>query len=259
MPDPTQESHDTVVVRRMTPAPREAVFAAWIDPESIKHWMCPGDITKAEAQLDPRVGGSFRIVMKGKNQDYEHTGEYQVVQPPSKLVFTWISKGTDHQPTLVTVELLERGQQSELVLTHQRLPRAEAVNQHKGGWSQITDRLAEYFEKGAERRTSYDGGRTVIRKIAQYEVRRNKLERVNQAIIEFVDAVAQNEPHTLYEAYQKDDEVSFIHFMAFPDQDAQKRHQTAPYTIKFVEALHPNCEESSTFIDLRVVRSSQES
>jgi uncharacterized protein YndB with AHSA1/START domain len=138
---------DRLVVRKVIPASREDVFAAWVDPESIRHWMCPGDATTAEAQVDPRVGGAFRIVMKAPTRDYEHTGEYLVVDPPSKLAFTWISEGTDYQPTLVTVELFGRGDQCELVLTHERLPNPDAVRRHKGGWSQIVERLAAHFPR----------------------------------------------------------------------------------------------------------------
>ncbi len=137
-----EEHPDRLVVRKVIPAPREVVFAAWTDPESIKHWMCPGDIVAAEARLDPRVGGSYRIVMKGPIRDYEHTGEYLAVEPPSKLVFTWVSNGTANQPTLVTVELFERGEGCELVLTHERFLTADAVRHHQGGWAQIVDRLA---------------------------------------------------------------------------------------------------------------------
>ncbi len=151
MPEPAKERTDTLVVRRILPASREKVFAAWTNPESMKRWMCPCNVESTEAQLDLRVGGSFRIVMKGKDQDYEHTGEYEVVQPPSKLVFTWISKGTDYQPTRVTVELLERGSQCELVLTHERFPSPEAVESHKRGWGEIADLLAEYLARGAGR------------------------------------------------------------------------------------------------------------
>jgi uncharacterized protein YndB with AHSA1/START domain len=70
------ERPDTLVVRKTIPASREEVFAAWIDPDSLRHWMCPGDILTAEAELDPRVGGAYRIVMKGRTGDYDHTGEY---------------------------------------------------------------------------------------------------------------------------------------------------------------------------------------
>ena len=148
MAAPQEQREDTLVIRRILPAPREEVFAAWTDPVGMGKWMCPGDTTRSEVELDVRVGGKFRILMKGPKQDYDHTGEYQVVEPPSKLVFTWISAGTDHQTTLVTIELLERGKKEcELVLTHERL-RPEAVERHRGGWGQIADRLAEFLRAG---------------------------------------------------------------------------------------------------------------
>lgn len=147
MPEPSPEREDMLVIRKTIPVPREKVFAAWLDPQGMKYWMCPAHILSTEAQLDPRVGGSFRIVMKGKDRDYEHTGEYRVIEPPSKIVFTWVSDGTDHKPTLVTVELFERGQHCELVLTHERFPRPDKVQAHKLGWSEIVDLLADYLQK----------------------------------------------------------------------------------------------------------------
>ena len=142
-----EETADKLVLRKLIPASREEVFAAWSDPAGMQQWMCPGDTKTADAQIDFRVGGSFRIVMKGGREDTEHTGEYQAIDPPSKLSFTWISKNTDFKATLVTIELAQRGDQTELTLTHERFPSAERVRQHKGGWSQIADRLAQYFEQ----------------------------------------------------------------------------------------------------------------
>ncbi len=136
-----EERSDRLVVRRLIRASRDVVFAAWTDAESMRHWMCPDNIVAADAQLDPRPGGSYRIVMKGPDREYEHTGEYLAVEPPSKLVFTWISNSTGNQPTLVTVELFERGDDCELVLTHERFASAEAARHHRGGWGQIIDRL----------------------------------------------------------------------------------------------------------------------
>jgi uncharacterized protein YndB with AHSA1/START domain len=141
---PTLEDNK-LTIRRVIDAPREEVFAAWLDPESIRQWMCPGDVTSTEAQLDPRVGGRFRILMHAPQGDYDHTGEYTIIDRPSKLVFTWISKGTDHQSTLVTVELFDRGGRTELVLTHNRFPRKEAVEQHRRGWGSAVDKLAGHL------------------------------------------------------------------------------------------------------------------
>lgn len=140
-----EETDDKLVLRKLIPVSREEVFAAWSDPASIRHWMCPGDTQTTEAQIDFRVGGSFRIVMKGGKDDTEHSGEYQVIEPPSKLSFTWISKNTDFKTTLVTIELLQRGDNTELTLTHERFPSAARVRQHKGGWSRIADLLAEHL------------------------------------------------------------------------------------------------------------------
>ena len=33
-----------LIVRRRMPAPREIVYEAWIDPDGIHEWMCPGDV-----------------------------------------------------------------------------------------------------------------------------------------------------------------------------------------------------------------------
>lgn len=135
-----------LTVRRKMPAPREVVYEAWIDPQGIREWMCPGDSTSAEAMLDVRVGGSYRIVMKGKERDYVHTGVYQIVEPPSKLVFTWTQEGNE-VPTLVTVEFLSHDDESELVLTHERLPGVDARKRYEGGWATIADKFAAYLAR----------------------------------------------------------------------------------------------------------------
>ena len=134
-------SGETLVVRRFIPVPRERVFAAWLDPASLAQWMRPGGATDATAEVDPRVGGKFRIVMLHGREQFEHTGEYLVIQPPARLSFTWISKATDQEPTEVTIEFLERPGGSEVVLTHRRLPPAQ-LESHRGGWTDVLRELA---------------------------------------------------------------------------------------------------------------------
>lgn len=129
-----EERRDRLVVRKVIPAPREEVFAAWIDPESLRDWMCPGDMLTADAQIDARVGGAFRIVMKDATRAVHHTGEYLILEPPSKLVFTWISNSTGNRPTLATVELFEHGDACEVVLTHDRFVDPDEVRRHTRGW-----------------------------------------------------------------------------------------------------------------------------
>jgi uncharacterized protein YndB with AHSA1/START domain len=128
------------------PATREVVFEAWTDPEGLREWMCPGDTVSADAKLDLRVGGSYRIVMKSKTRDHVHTGVYQVVEPPSKLVFTW-TQDENETPTLVTVEFFAHGEESELVLTHERFHDVDVMKRYQGGWGQIAEKFAAYLAK----------------------------------------------------------------------------------------------------------------
>jgi uncharacterized protein YndB with AHSA1/START domain len=137
-----------VVVRRRIAATREELFAEWTDPESMRVWMCPGEVVSAEVRLDPRVGGSFLIIMRSPTQVFEHRGEFTVVDRPSKLAFTWIAVGTDLLPTLVTVEFFEAGEyETELVLTHEKFPRKEVKDRYESGWSQIVTRLEQHLKR----------------------------------------------------------------------------------------------------------------
>src|SRR5690349_23970448 len=100
----TADGRHRIVVRRKMPAPREVVYEAWIDPEGLKEWMCPGDAISAEATLDVRVGGAFRITMRSKERVHEHVGIYRIVERPAKLSFTWSGVDNPNDITLVTVE-----------------------------------------------------------------------------------------------------------------------------------------------------------
>ena len=76
----------------------------------------------------------------------EHTGEYQVIQPPVLLVFTWRSEFTGGQDTLVTVRLTACGpRETEIEVTHELATDAEAPS-HAGGWGQLLVRLDTHLE-----------------------------------------------------------------------------------------------------------------
>lgn len=143
MANPTEDTH-RISIRRKMPAPREVVYGAWIDPQGLREWMCPGDVISAEAVLDVRVGGAYRIVMKSKERDHVHTGVYQVVEPNAKLVFTWTQEDNE-AATLVTVEFLAHGNESELVLTHERFIKPDLAKRYESGWGTIAGKLSSYL------------------------------------------------------------------------------------------------------------------
>jgi uncharacterized protein YndB with AHSA1/START domain len=72
-------------------------------------------------------------------------GVYQQVLPPEKLIFTWRWEKADMDvgETLVTLEFNERGDETEVILTHERLPNEAVVNMHLQGWTSMAERLTE--------------------------------------------------------------------------------------------------------------------
>jgi uncharacterized protein YndB with AHSA1/START domain len=128
-------------------ATRQEIFDAWIEPESFQRWMAPEGVQVTHLAIDVRVGGGYRIDMRSGGGVVVHTGVYQIVEPPAKLVFTWKSKNTEEKETLVTVEFFERcSTQTELVLTHEQLPTAEAIQGHEQGWKSILNKLAVHLK-----------------------------------------------------------------------------------------------------------------
>jgi uncharacterized protein YndB with AHSA1/START domain len=134
-----------IVVRRKMPVPREILYESWTDPEGLRQWMCPGDVVSAEASLDVRVGGSFSITMRSKDQVHQHVGTYQIVDPPARLSFTWSGRENPGEVTLVTVEFLAHGDESELVITHERFTNGDVAKRYETGWSTIADKFAAYL------------------------------------------------------------------------------------------------------------------
>ena len=142
----------TLQIKRTFRASREQVFQAWTNPEALKKWFGPtDDFTTLVAEVDLRVGGRYRIQMKAPNgEDHTVVGTYREIQAPAKLVFTWSweagggcggSEGDGPLETLVTVELNEKGAETEVVLTHERFPNAESRDKHNEGWTGCLSRL----------------------------------------------------------------------------------------------------------------------
>lgn len=134
----------TVQVRRRLKAAAEQIFDLWIKPELMVRWMSPfpGAVV-CTASCDPRPGGAFSLVMRSEDASREVSGTYVQIDRPHKLVFTWVGPLTKNVETLVTVELHPRGDETDLVLTHERLPTPAIYEGHTKGWGMILDHLAE--------------------------------------------------------------------------------------------------------------------
>jgi uncharacterized protein YndB with AHSA1/START domain len=138
-------SETVLVLTRTFAAPREKVFRAWTDPALLKKWWAAGPgFTPTVAEIDLRVGGRYRLGMRAPDADADYVvaGTYREVQRPARLVYTWAWEGAGAPETLVTVEFLDRGAQTEVILTHEQFADASDRDQHASGWSGCLDNLA---------------------------------------------------------------------------------------------------------------------
>ena len=137
-----------VQLRRRVKATAEEIFELWTKPDLMARWMSPfPGAVDCKASCDFRLGGSYSLVMASQGSSREVSGTYVHIDRPRKLVFTWMGPLTNHVTTLVTVELNSRGDETELVLTHERLPTPEMHIGHTKGWGHILDHLADATSK----------------------------------------------------------------------------------------------------------------
>ncbi|MGH7635007.1 MAG: SRPBCC family protein, partial [Gemmatimonadaceae bacterium] len=83
--------------------PRERVFDAWLRPDCMARFLAAGDSHASAVDVDPRVGGAFRIVMGSARGSHDHCGRYLEIDRPARLRFTWASPATNGAETEVTV------------------------------------------------------------------------------------------------------------------------------------------------------------
>jgi uncharacterized protein YndB with AHSA1/START domain len=124
-----------VTVRREIAAPAEDLFDAWLDAQSIGTWLRPSPIRETRAETDPRVGGTFRIVMVDDESSFEHTGTYREIDRPRRLVFTWSSHATGFRDSIVTVTFRPLSSSTVVEIHQVGLPDEEAQASHHAGWS----------------------------------------------------------------------------------------------------------------------------
>ena len=77
----------------------------------------------------------------------DHAASNETVDPPRKLVYTCRWESEPEAPeTLVTVEFLDRGNATELVLTQELFTSEEAKQKHETGWTGCFEKLARLVQ-----------------------------------------------------------------------------------------------------------------
>ena len=139
---------DQLVLRltRTLPAPRSAVWSALSEPERLARWWGPTGFTAPKVDFDPRPGGRYRIAMQPPEGDPFHLhGEFHEVDPPSRLAysFVWEPPDPDDRETLVSLELEDRGERTDVSLEQGEFATPARLELHRDGWTESFEKLEE--------------------------------------------------------------------------------------------------------------------
>jgi uncharacterized protein YndB with AHSA1/START domain len=149
------ETDTELVISRAIRAPRSRVFAAWSDCEHLMRWWGPRssagrDFTTPSCSVEFRVGGSFHICIRSpEGIDYWQRGTYRELVVPERITFTfaWESdQGSSEHEMIVAVRFSEQDDQTLVTFHHAGFLSAKERDEHRGGWRECLDRLADYLE-----------------------------------------------------------------------------------------------------------------
>jgi len=147
-----------VELTRVIRAKRARVFEAWTNPEIIGKWLPPGNMIGGKNSIDLRVGGRYRVEMKGgmevhnaerelEKDDPVVTGEgvYRKIVPNERLVYTWAGSWNPAEETLVTVTFRDVDSGTEIHLVHEGFTSDQSLAAHKSGWEGSFHKLEGLF------------------------------------------------------------------------------------------------------------------
>ena len=142
----TLPSDTQIQITRDFAAPRRLVFKAYTTPELIKRWWGGdrGEVTLAEVDL--RVGGVWRYVMRA-NAGFEVAfhGEFRAVVPEERIVSTEVFEAMPDEPAVASATFTEHDGRTTLTLLVEHSSReirdAHIASGMEGGMQEAMDHL----------------------------------------------------------------------------------------------------------------------
>lgn len=142
---------DSLIIRRRYSAKPQVVYDLWTRPDFLVKWFRPsGEYTHQLVEVDPRVGGRYRVAFEAPDGRVDVVGgEYLEVTPSQRLVFSWMWEPPNEHAGIaskVIVEFLEVDGETELVVTH-KLSDPEMREQHYMGWAGALDQIPDVIRE----------------------------------------------------------------------------------------------------------------
>jgi uncharacterized protein YndB with AHSA1/START domain len=102
---PTDEQ---ILITREFDAPKHLVYKAWTTPELVKRWWHANRGEMTVAEIDLRVGGTWRYVMIAEGGlEVGFHGEFREIVPNERIVSTEVYEGFPDGEALDTLTLTE--------------------------------------------------------------------------------------------------------------------------------------------------------
>ncbi len=112
-----------ILITREFAAPKHLVYKAWTTPELIKRWWSGGRGEVTTADVDLRVGGTWRyVIVADGGFEVGFHGEYREIVPNELIVATEIYEGMpdgNSEPALCTHTFTEKDGRTTLMLLTQ--------------------------------------------------------------------------------------------------------------------------------------------
>ena len=139
----TEESDRVVRIERTFAASAEDVFDAWTSVEVMRRWFhCAPDWGTPEAEVDLRVGGKVRVVMRRPDgTEVEAQGEYTLIDRPRRLVMTWAFDDDPSNEQLIELSFSESEGSTTVLMINSGISTDERRDAQDEGWEGCFDEL----------------------------------------------------------------------------------------------------------------------
>jgi uncharacterized protein YndB with AHSA1/START domain len=131
-------------IERTFDAPAERVYDAWTNPEVMRRWYhCGPDWATPEVEVDLRIGGKFRVVMrKPDGSEVELSGEYTEIDRPHRLGMTCrFSDDPSGAEQSLELSFSDSDGATTVVLVNSRIPTEARRASQQWGWGLCSDEL----------------------------------------------------------------------------------------------------------------------
>jgi uncharacterized protein YndB with AHSA1/START domain len=145
---------DELLITRTFDAPIGLMYKLWSDIDHFKNWMGPEGFDCAEMEMDFRVGGAYRgMIRSADHGDNWFHGRYREIDPPRRLAFTWQwEQGpSGNVETLITISFAEHNGQTTMIFHQSPFISVVARDNHIGGWTSLFNKLAAYAARQREK------------------------------------------------------------------------------------------------------------